>query len=158
MRSALLCGIGALAACGQDGPVPAGGVAISIDIPNQKLDPTGFTTIDVTMHTASGDIERSAAVSGNNFVLGDFDVMEGVWVEAVLRNESGTAVGYGRTPGPVDITPNEMITVQVRRPIVYIAGLASTDVSGFVENPPWLVARSGVAPGGAGDREAGLHG
>ncbi len=122
-------------ACGEDGPVPEGGVGISIDIPNKALDPKGYTSIEVTMHTPSGDIVRSAAVSNNQFLLGDFDVMQDVWVEAVLRNDSGTAVGYGRTAGPVEITPNAMITVQVRRPIVYVAGLASTDDSGFIEDP-----------------------
>lgn len=123
------------AACGNDSPVPEGGVGISIDIPNKMLDPTGYTTIEVTLHTPSGDIVRSAAVSNNQFLLGDFDIMEGVWVEAVLRNDTGTAVGYGRTAGPVDLVPNEMITVQVRRPIIYIAGLTSTDESGFIEDP-----------------------
>jgi hypothetical protein len=111
-----------VAGCGSMS-TPTGGVSLTLDIPNAALDPKGYTLVDVTLHTPTGDIARSAPVEPNNtFDLGDLDKTDNVWVEAVLRNDSGTAVGYGRTAGPGNFEPGTTITVPVRRPILYFAG------------------------------------
>jgi len=119
MRRLLLV---ALVGCGADGPASTS-ASIMLDIPNAALDPKGYTSVEVKLRDASGETVRSAAVVSGAFDLGDFDPRSGVSIEAVLRNDSGAAVGYGRTPAALDLIAGETITVQVRRPIVYIAGL-----------------------------------
>ncbi|MBA3540625.1 MAG: hypothetical protein H0T79_13525 [Deltaproteobacteria bacterium] len=110
---------------------PTGGVILSLDIPNAMLDPQGYTQVEITLHTPTGDIVRSSSVGANGaFDIGDLDVMSDVSVEAVLRNESGTAVGYGRTATAVDFAPGETVKVAIRRPIVYFSGLVSSDGDG----------------------------
>src|SRR5262245_45284731 len=111
----------AVAACGTP-PTAAGGASLVLDIPGGMLDPRGYSTVVVTLHEASGDSVRSAKIGLNNqFDFGDIDPRQGVSIEAALRNDSGAAVGYGRTPAPVDLEADAQITIQVRRPIAYIA-------------------------------------
>jgi len=119
MRRLLLL---ALVGCGTDGPA-GGGAQLILDIPNGVLDPKGYTTVEVTMHDAGGDTVRSAAVSNGGFDLGDLDPRPAVSIEAVLRDDSGAAVGYGRTAAALDLVAGASVTVPVRRPIVYIAGV-----------------------------------
>ncbi len=121
-----------LAACTHaPGTAPDQSVTLSLDIPNAALDPKGYTEVEITMHTPNGDLVRSATVGANGaFDLGDLSAMTGVWVEAALRNESGAAVGYGRTATAVDFAAGVTVTVPVRRPIVYVAGLVSKDLDG----------------------------
>src|SRR4051812_8111451 len=111
MRRLLLL---ALVGCGTDGSV-GGGAQLVLDIPNGVLDPKGYTSVEITMHDAGGDTVRSAAVSDGAFDLGDLDPRTGVSIEAVLRNDSGAAVGYGRTASALALAPGATITVQVRR-------------------------------------------
>lgn len=122
-RVSFLALVPVLAAC-DGGALPEGGVTIALDIPNATLDPKGFTSVEVTLHTDGGDIVRSASLgAGNTFDLGDLEPREGVWIEATLRSDSGAAVGYGRTAGPADLLADSTVTIPVRRPIAYIAGL-----------------------------------
>jgi hypothetical protein len=122
MRRLLLL---ALVGCGTDGPAP--GATLVLDIPNGILDPKGYTAVEVRLHDGTGDTVRSAAIGPDgSFDLGDLDPRSGVSIEAVLRNESGTAVGYGRTASALDLAGGQTITVQVRRPIIYIAGVNYT--------------------------------
>ncbi len=130
MRRLLLL---ALVGCGT---APAGGNArLVLDIPNGVLDPQGFTAVEVTIHEAGGDTFRSAVIGADRgFDLGDLEPRSGASIEVVLRNDSGTAVGYGRTAGAIELAADATITVQVRRPIVYIAGVNYTVVGA----PVWF--------------------
>lgn len=120
--------LGALAvigACGGTQPPPpdAGQVSLVLDIPNGMLDPRGYTTVQVVLHEPSGDVTRTASVDdGGNFGLDRIDPSAGVAIEATLRNDSGAAVGYGRTAAPAALAGGAQIVVPVRRPIAYIAG------------------------------------
>lgn len=130
------------AGCSEEA-APAGGVALVLDIPNGMLDPTGYTTVEVTFHTATGDLVRTAAVSaGDRFDLGDFEPTAGVSIEATLRDAAGAAVGYGRTAAPTDLAADAEIIVPVRRPIIYFAGLVSDDADGDPSTPDvtWTTA------------------
>jgi hypothetical protein len=121
----------ALVGCGTDGP-GGGSAQLVLDIPNGVLDPAGYTSVEVTLHEPSGDIVRSAAIGPDGaFDLGDLDPRKAVSIEAVLRNDSGAAVGYGRTAAAADLEAGQAITVQVRRPIVYVAG-----VNYYIPDPP----------------------
>jgi hypothetical protein len=110
-------------------PPPAtGGVTLTLDIPNSALDPMGYSEVDVTLHEPTGDIVRTSPVDTNGvFDLGEIDPADSVWVEASLRTESGTAVGYGRTAIDTPLAAGDTIVVPIRRPIVYVAGLFSKD-------------------------------
>ena len=123
---ALAAGL-ALAGCGAEpSSSGGGGASIMLDIPNGVLDPPGYTSVQVTLHEASGDTVRSAPVVGGHFDLGDLDPREAVSLEAVLRNDNGAAVGYGRTAVAADLAAGAAVTIQVRRPIIYIAGVNGT--------------------------------
>lgn len=118
-----------LGACGGGHPPAAGGVQIVLDIPNGPLDPIGFSSVEIVLHEASGEIVRSASLGPDgSFDLGRIEARAGVAIEATLRNDSGAAVGYGRTSQAAPITAGAEIVVPVRRPIAYIAGTVSRDV------------------------------
>ena len=51
----------------------------------------------------------------------------GATVDAVLRTDTGECVGYGRTSVPMDLVAGAMVTVPVRRPILYFSGLVDVD-------------------------------
>jgi hypothetical protein len=124
----------ALAGCGADPPVTGDGAAsIVLDIPNGVLDPPGYTSVQVTLHEAGGDTVRSAPVVDGHFDLGDLDPRAAVSLEAVLRNDNGAAVGYGRTAVAADLAAGAAVTIQVRRPILYIAGV-NYSLSGTTKN------------------------
>ena len=135
-------------------------VSLQLDIPdtpNATLAPKGYTQVDLRIHSPTGDLERTVAIDGTTFDFGTVDAAMGVSVEAVLRNASGTAVGYGRSAGPVDLEPNDTITVPVRRPIAYIAGQISVPSDPQNPNSPlvWTEAAAtfddlstGAAPDG----------
>jgi len=112
-------------------PPASGGVTLTLDIPNSALDPKGYSEVDVTLHEPAGDIVRTSPVDSNGaFDLGEIDPADSVWVEASLRTESGTAVGYGRTATEAPLAAGDTIVVPIRRPIVYVSGLFSTDPDG----------------------------
>lgn len=129
----LAAGLGG-AGCAAD-PAASGSASIVLDIPNGALDPAGYTSVEVTLHEANGDTVRSAAVEGGRFDLGDLDPRAAVSIEAVLRNDAGVAVGYGRTAAAADLAAGAAVTVQVRRPIVYLAGV---NFSGSGSNKTWF--------------------
>ena len=124
----------ALVGCAAETP-GQGAASIVLDIPNGVLDPPGYTSVEVTLHDASGDTVRSATVANGRFDLGDMDPRAAVSLEAVLRNDNGAAVGYGRTAVPADLAAGAAVTVQVRRPIVYIAGV---NYSGSGTSKTWF--------------------
>jgi hypothetical protein len=125
--------IGALAVCcacgGTQAPPPdAGQVSLVLDVPNGMLDPKGYTLVDLVLHQPSGDVTRTTTVDASgNFGLDRIDPSDAVSIEATLRNDSGAAMGYGRTAVAAALTRGATITVPVRRPIAYFAGTVSRD-------------------------------
>jgi hypothetical protein len=119
-----------LGACeGNEPAVQAGDVSLVLDIPNGVLDPRGYTSVEVILHAPPplGDVVRSARVTDGAFDLGTIDPSM-VSVEATLRNDSGAAVGYGRTAIAATFAGGSKVVVPVRRPIGYIAGTVSRGV------------------------------
>jgi hypothetical protein len=114
-----------------------GAVALDLERPHGALDPSGFTSVDVVLHEpAAQDVELTAQVKDNAFSLGTIARGAGVTVEATLRNDSGAAVGYGRTAVTTTIGPTgATISVPVRRPIIYIAGAVNRDTGNTVPSP-----------------------
>jgi hypothetical protein len=107
-------------------------VRLVLDTPNGPLDPPkGYTTVELLLHEPSGDTTLTANVNiaDNSFELGAIKPTNGVSIEATLRNSSGAAVGYGRTAMASAFASGAQIVVPVRRPIAYIAGTVSRDVS-----------------------------
>lgn len=109
-------------------PVP-GHLSLVLDIPGGALDPKGFTSAEIVLHAPTGDIIRSANVVNNAFDLGSIDPSDSVAIEATLRNDTGAAVGYGRTATGAMLAGGAEVVVPVRRPIAYIAGTVSRDIS-----------------------------
>ena len=105
-------------------------MSIVLDIPNAALDPKGYSQVELRMHSPSGDLERNVPVFNGSFNLGDLTPMDGASIDAVLRNDTGEAVGYGRSSQPMDLVAGATLTVPVRRPIVYIAGQVDVDQDG----------------------------
>ena len=124
-----LLGLAALAACGTSSS-GGGTVSVVLDIPNAALDPKGYSQVELRMHSPTGDLERSVPEFNGSFDLGDLTPMQNVSVDAVLRNDTGEAVGYGRSSQPMDLAGGATLTVPVRRPIVYIAGQVDVDQDG----------------------------
>ena len=123
-----LCAIGAAvsAACG--GSDPPAQLSLVLDIPNGPLDPQGFTSVDVVLHEASGhDVALSADLADMKFALGKIAPATGVAIEATLRSDSGAAVGYGRATVPA-LEDGGEVSVAIRRPIIYLAGVSSTEL------------------------------
>jgi hypothetical protein len=124
-----LVGLAALAACGTSSG-GGGTVSVVLDIPNAALDPMGFSQVELRIHSPTGDLERNVPVFNGAFDLGDLTPMKGATLDAVLRNDTGEAVGYGRSSEPMDVEAGATLTVPVRRPIVYIAGQVDVDQDG----------------------------
>ena len=132
--------LGALALVGACGgthsPSDAGAVQLVLDIPNGMLDPKGSSTVEIVLHEPGGDVTRTATVDGSgNFGLDRIDPSNSVSVEATLRNNSGAAMGYGRTAVAAQLASGATITVPVRRPIAYVAGTVSRDADGDPQTP-----------------------
>ena len=139
--------LGVLAAfCGCSGkhapPREPGPVTITLETEKgQPFAPSGATSVEVVFHERDGDgkprdVTRSANVKQDgSFDLGDLDPSEGVAIEITLHDDSGAAVGYGRTER-VDLAGDAAITVQVRRPIAYFAGTVSRDADGNPDTTP----------------------
>lgn len=119
----------ALALCACGGGSSASTLALVLDIPNGPLDPQGFTSVDVVIHEpGAADVTLSAELVGGAFALGKIAPSEAATIEATLRNDSRAAVGYGRTGVAAALRDGVEIAVPVRRPIVYLAGVASTEM------------------------------
>lgn len=134
-----LCSFAVLGACGgAHAPVTAGSASLVLDIPNGMLDPRGFAVVEVVLHGPSGDVARSSSVSPDGaFDLGVIDPGASVSIEATLRNDSGAAVGYGRTATAAALARGAEIVIPVRRPIVYIAGAISRDIGNRIPDVRW---------------------
>src|SRR5215468_3450787 len=134
-----LAALALFAACGGSKQAPAadaGNVSLVLDIPNGVLDPQGYTSVEIVLHEPTGDVTRTASVDMNgNFNLDRIDPSNSVSVEATLRNASGAAVGYGRTAVSAALAAGAQITVPLRRPITYIAGLVSQPPPGDPTGP-----------------------
>jgi|GEM_PF-3694553 len=125
-----------LAACRGNQPAPvASDVSLVLDLPDGMLDPKGYTTVDLVLHEPSGDIEKSATLTSTGFDFGRIDPSASVSIEATLRNDSGAAVGYGRTAVAAALAGGAEIVVPIRRPIAYIAGTVGLDADGDAETP-----------------------
>src|SRR5215475_7024540 len=118
-------------------PAPdAGPASLVLDIPHGPLDPQGYTSVEIVLHEPNGDVTRTANVDMNgNFSLDRIDPSNSVSVEATLRNASGAAVGYGRTAVSTALAGGAQITVPVRRPIAYIAGMVGLPLNNNPNNP-----------------------
>ncbi|HEX2685174.1 MAG TPA: hypothetical protein VHN14_01085 [Kofleriaceae bacterium] len=130
-------------ACGASDPLPAtGGVSLVLDIPNGALDPKGYTTVEVVLHGPKQDINLSANIDSNNTFkladinLADLEPSKLVSIEATLRNNSGAAVGYGRTAVAMEFIAGATIVVPMLRPITYISGTVSRDADGNPNTTP----------------------
>jgi hypothetical protein len=122
--------LGALALLGGCGgmqpPPPAAGAQLVLDVPGGMLDPRGYATVEIVLHEAGGDVKRTVAVDASGtFDLDRIDPSSSVEIEATLRSSTGAAVGYGRTAVAEALASGAQITVPVRRPIAYFAGMSS---------------------------------
>jgi len=153
-----LCVLALIGACGGKHPPPvAGPVSITLETEQgQPFAPSGGTTVELVFHERDAedrprDVTRTANVKPDGtFDLGDLEPSDRVSIEATLRNDSGAAVGYGRTMA--DLAGDAAITVQVRRPIAYFAGTVSRDADG---NPNTTPLRWTEAPATFSDLSAG---
>ena len=135
--------------CGTNATTGGGTVQVILDIPNATLDPKGYSSVEVRLHGDSGDLERNVPVFNGMFDLGDLEPMHQATIDAVLRTDTGEAVGYGRSSTPMDVVKGATLTVPVRRPIVYFAGLVSST------NPNTMVTTWSEAPATFGDMSSG---
>jgi hypothetical protein len=122
-----LAALAILCACGgAPAPPPAAGAKLVLDVPGGMLDPRGYATVEIVLHEDGSDIKRTVAVdASSNFDLDRIDPSTSVEVEATLRTSTGTAVGYGRTAVAAPLASGAQITIPVRRPIAYFAGMSS---------------------------------
>ena len=97
MRRLLWAAAALSAGCGTTSGSGGGTVSVVLDIPNAALDPKGYSSVELRLHGATGDLERNVPVVNGTFDLGDLDPMNQVSVDAVLRTDTGEAVGYGRS-------------------------------------------------------------
>jgi hypothetical protein len=129
-------------------------VTLTLATPGGALDPKGFTSVDLVLHAPSGDVWLSSSVAKTEMSTGaafsGIDLAPGtkVSIEATLRNDTGVAVGYGRTAVDAALLDEATIEVPVRRPIAYIAGAVSRDATGprrRRRSPTWRPARGSTA-------------
>jgi hypothetical protein len=142
-------------------PVP-GNLSLVLDIPNGALDPMGFTSVEIVLHGPTGDTTRSVSVDpvSKTFRLDSIDPSASVSIEATLRSDTGAAVGYGRTAAGAALAGGTELVVPIRRPIAYIAGTISRDIStGTAPVLHWTqgpATFSDLSLGGAPDGKAKL--
>lgn len=70
---------------------------------------------------------RQIAGRDQSLSMGRMEIADGVSLAIELRTPNRRLVGYGRSPGPIDVLADEVVRVpvKVRRPFVYLTG-AST--------------------------------
>ena len=110
-------------------PTASGGVSLVLDIPNGRARSQGLHRRSrSSLHEPTGDIDadRRPSTPTAPSISATIDPTTGVSIEATLRNDSGAAVGYGRTAAAAALRRRREIVVPVRRPIAYIAGTVST--------------------------------
>src|SRR5262245_21473212 len=135
-------------ACGGKAPPPPSGVALELDIEEgTQLAPSGATSVELILHERTRDGQLRDVVLSTNltpdpanparsgFDFTGIDPSESVSIEATLRNDSGAAVGYGRTDVATALAGGADIVIKVRRPILYIAGQVSNPPPGDPTGP-----------------------
>jgi hypothetical protein len=152
MRKLVSAAAALCAGCGTNSSTGGGTVQVVLDIPNAALDPQGYSSVELRLHGDSGDLERNVPVFNMMFDLGDLTEMHQVTVDAVLRTDTGEAVAYGRSSTPMDVVAGATLTIPVRRPIVYFAGLVSNDPD---NNPQTNNTHWTEAPATFGDLSTG---
>jgi hypothetical protein len=104
--------------------------------------PKGYTTVGVVLHGPETDVSLSANINADNtfkladIKLADIEPSKLVSIEATLRNNSGAAVGYGRTAVATEFADGARISVPMLRPIAYISGTVSRDADGNPNTTP----------------------
>jgi hypothetical protein len=127
-----------LGACGGTHALPPSDLALELDVEEgTALAPSGATSVELILHERSSDGQLHDVVLSTDltrdpanperstFDFTGIDPTASVSIEATLRNDSGAAVGYGRTDVAAALAAGADIVVKVRRPIVYIAGQVS---------------------------------
>lgn len=127
-----------VAACGGRPATPPAGAAIELDIEEgTPLAPSGATSVELVLHERSRDGQLHDVVLSTDLVpdpanparasfdFSGIDPSDSVAIEATLRNDSGAAVGYGRSDTAAALASGADLVIKVRRPIVYIAGQVS---------------------------------
>jgi hypothetical protein len=104
-------------------------IELDLTFPGDRLDPHEYTSVEVRVH-GEQELDRVAAIVDGRFDLGGIEAMTATSVEAVLRDDSGAMKGYGRVSTSVELGPGTRISMPVRRPLVYAAGLVQTDGDG----------------------------
>lgn len=155
----------AIGACGgtasPTGPTGSRDVTLTLTTPGGALDPKGYTSLDLVLHAPTGDVWLSSSLSKDatmkaGAAFSGIDLAPGtqVSIEATLRNDTGVAVGYGRTAVDAALIDQAEIKVPVRRPIAYIAGAVSRVVDIRAPTPAlrWTEAPATFADLAAGTR------
>lgn len=127
MRCTSLAVLLVIASCGSPSAVTP--IELDLTFPGDNLDPVDYTNVEVRVH-GEQELDRVAAIVGDRFDLGGIETMTATSIEAVLRDDSGTMKGYGRISGSLELAPGTQISMPVRRPLLYTAGLVSSDVDG----------------------------
>jgi hypothetical protein len=153
----------AIGACGgNSSPTGSRDVTLTLAIPGGTLDPKGYTSLDLVLHGPAGDVWLSSSLGKDPVTMATGAAFSGidlapgtrVSIEATLRNDTGVAVGYGRTAVDAALIDESAIEVPVRRPIAYIAGAVSRDADGRASTPAlhWTEAPATYADLAAGTR------
>jgi hypothetical protein len=117
--------VAALAGCG----VSSGSLDLVLSLPpTGDLRPTGMTTVGITEVQADGtsNVTTTQLVqsgSSMHFSAGDVIADQPITLSAELRDTTNRLVGYGAVTAPVtpSSTDDTSVTLQVRKPIVYVS-------------------------------------
>ncbi len=107
-----------------------GGLELALELPAKAaLSPTEAEIGSVGLVTYVPDQaprSESRQVSGGATTLsmGRLDAGDGISLAVEMRAPNQRLVGYGRSPGPIDVVASQMLTVPInmRRPFVYVTG------------------------------------
>ena len=125
MRTGLAVSLAALAGCG----VSSGSLDLQLSLPPMgDLRPTGMTTVGITEVQADGtsNVTTTQLVGSGgsmHFSAGDVAAGQPITLSAELRDTTNRLVGFGAVTSPVtpSATDDTTVTLQVRKPIVYVA-------------------------------------
>ncbi len=136
--------VGAVVAClaipALAGCVAEGGVEIQFQLPESAdLSPAGTDLAEITLFTYLPDgshRSETRAITDRSQALqmGRMEVSDGVDLAVELRSPTQQLLGYGRSPGAIEVLADQVVQVpmNVRRPFLYVSGgptLASFDAS-----------------------------
>jgi len=114
-----------LPACGQDGEV-----RLDLLFPDSEaLAPATASIAEVTLVTYQPDQPprsetRQLVDPGGPLDMGRLPVADGMTLALELRAPNQRLIGYGRSPGPIDVAGDQVTTVpmRVRKPFAYVTG------------------------------------